>query len=59
VPGNAPISYAVNGKQYIAIGVGNGSYLSGAGARNSEYEWRRGDLGFSAPQRSGFFRAAG
>jgi alcohol dehydrogenase (cytochrome c) len=24
VPSNAPISYAVNGKQYIAIGVGNG-----------------------------------
>jgi len=24
VPSNAPISYTVNGKQYIAIGVGNG-----------------------------------
>ncbi len=24
VPSNAPISYSVNGKQYIAIGVGNG-----------------------------------
>ena len=24
VPSNAPISYAVNGEQYIAIGVGNG-----------------------------------
>lgn len=24
VPSNAPISYAVNGRQYIAIGVGNG-----------------------------------
>jgi hypothetical protein len=24
VPSNAPISYMVNGKQYIAIGVGNG-----------------------------------
>jgi len=24
VPSNAPISYAVNGKQYIAVGVGNG-----------------------------------
>ena len=25
VPSNAPISYSINGKQYIAIGVGNGS----------------------------------
>jgi alcohol dehydrogenase (cytochrome c) len=24
VPSNAPIPYSVNGKQYIAIGVGNG-----------------------------------
>ena len=24
VPSNSPISYSVNGKQYIAIGVGNG-----------------------------------
>ena len=24
MPSNAPISYTVNGKQYIAIGVGNG-----------------------------------
>ena len=24
VPSNAPVSYSVNGKQYIAIGVGNG-----------------------------------
>lgn len=24
MPSNAPISYRVNGKQYIAIGVGNG-----------------------------------
>jgi hypothetical protein len=24
LPSNAPISYTVNGKEYIAIGVGNG-----------------------------------
>jgi alcohol dehydrogenase (cytochrome c) len=28
VPSNAPISYSVNGRQYIAIGVGNGSAQS-------------------------------
>ncbi len=28
VPSNAPISYTVNGKQYIAIGVGNGGSQS-------------------------------
>jgi alcohol dehydrogenase (cytochrome c) len=25
VPGSAPITYSVNGKQYVAIEVGNGS----------------------------------
>jgi alcohol dehydrogenase (cytochrome c) len=28
VPSNAPVSYTVNGRQYIAIGVGNGSAQS-------------------------------